>query len=271
MANVIIRTMNNEFEKSQNIISRRGFLKFGSIAIAASLLPIPESVVRANSIDINLEYSSEELKTDSYLNEASTLMQTLNAVNTYSILSEDSFPDVAAILRDSDWYKEKQKKNLLTETIEKGIDQLNYTQVKNEPVQCIQWVNLLASLGYTDSPITIGTNIRCARELIPDSVLRGSSRAVVASETGGDIIADPKLKIEEIKSGNLFWKGNSKLGHVGAFLATKDAGGKRLILATDSNYKRDGKIRMFTLEDENFDEVLGSPPSKKVILVKSKH
>ena len=105
--------------------------------------------------------------------------------------------------------------------------------------------------------------------MIPGRILVGSHRGVASSRTGGVIIADPKLKIEELKAGNLFLIKNSDVGHVGFFLATKNVDGKRLVLGTDANRENDGRIRIFTLEDRNFDTLWPPPPEKKIILVKN--
>lgn len=215
------------------------------------------------SVDLDRAPFSEEINTSPYLQEAFTLMQILNS------LDQDSCPDVAAFLRNSGWYREKQQNGSLTPAIENGIDQLSFTKIQGQPVQCIQWVNLLASLGYADSPLDIGVVVRGPNNLIPNKLLEGSYRKITSSPTGGVLISDSKLKIEEIKAGNLFLKKNSYFGHVGTFLAAKDVDGKRLVLTTDANRVNNGRVRIFTIDDRNFDALLGAPPNKKIILVKN--
>jgi len=215
------------------------------------------------SVDLNVEPFSENIKTNPYLQESFTLMKMLNSVD------QNSSPDVSAFVRNSDWYRKKEKDGLLTSKLESGIDQLGYLRIQGQPVQCIQWVNFLTTLGYPECPINMGAAIRGPNDLIPDRILVGSHRGVASSRTGGVIIADPKLKIEELKAGNLFLIKNSDVGHVGFFLATKDVDGKRLVLGTDANRENDGRIRIFTLEDRNFDLLWGAPPKKKIILVKN--
>lgn len=215
------------------------------------------------SVDLSTAPFSKEINTNCYLQEAFTLMKILNMVD------QNSCPDVAAFLRSSDWYREKQESGSLTPELESGIDQLGHIKIQGQPVQCVAWVNLLASLGHVDSPINIGAAVKGPNDLIPNRILEGSYRGIASCATGGVITADPKLKIEELRAGNLFLIKNSNVGHVGTFLATKNVGGKRLVLTTDANRENDGRVRIFTLEDRNFDALLGTPPIKKIIVVKN--
>ncbi len=223
---------------------------------------VVESIYPA--INFRPDVFEHEMETSPYLQDVKALMEILNSVDQYS------YPDMAALVRNSSWYHDKMQRGLLTPKIERGIDQLNFTRVEGQPVQCVQWAILLASLNYGDSPLTIGAAIRGPNDLIPSHLLAGRYRAVAPSLIGGSLIADPNLKIEEINPGDLLLIKNTRVGHVGVFLAVKDVGGKRYVLGTDANRQSTGRIVTFVLTDENFDFFWGPPPNKKIILTKNR-
>ncbi len=206
---------------------------------------------------------AKEIANSNYLQDVFALQQILNSVD------ETNADDIANVIRNSQWYKNKVTEAKIDQKLENAINQLNYVTVKGQPVQCISWTTLLAGLPYPNMPISIGSvPIDAPIDLIPNSILALPDRQTAPSPTGGTLIAKRDMEMTEINSGDLFLMRSAPFGHVGVILCRKQYNGKQLLLVTESNRHNDGRIQIYTVDEYNFNAKLGTPPEKKILLRK---
>ena len=204
---------------------------------------------------------SSEIAHSDYLQDVFTLQKILNS-------SETGTKSMAALVRNSEWYKNKVKtgQNRISEG---GINQLDYVHIPGQPVQCVAWAVLLANLPYPNMPVNIGgVPINGPADLIPNSILTYPDRQTAYSEAGGKLIAERDMQISDINSNDLFLMRSSIVGHVGVILCRKSYDGKSYLLVTESNRHNDGRIQTYTVNEYNFNAKLGIPPEKKILLRK---
>lgn len=205
---------------------------------------------------------SSEIAHSGYLQDVFTLEKILNS-------SETGTKSMAALVRNSEWYKSKVKAGQVNQTMEGAISQLDYVHIPGQPVQCVAWAALIANLPYPNMPVNIGSvPINGPADLIPNSILTYPDRQTAYSEAGGKLIAERDMKISDINSNDLFLMRSSIVGHVGVILSRKSYGGKPYLLVTESNRHNDGRIQTYTVDEYNFNAKLGIPPEKKILLRK---
>jgi len=204
---------------------------------------------------------TSEIAYSSYLQDVLALQQILNTVN------ETCADNIAGVIRNSDWYKDKISRGKTDQNMESAINQLNYVVIKGQPVQCIGWATLLAGLPYPNMPTSIGSvPIRGPMDLIPNSILTYPDRQTASSPTGGMLISERDMKISDINPGDLFLMRSFPVGHVGVILSRKQIGNKFYLLVTEANRHNDGRIQIYTVDEYNFNAKLGMPPEKKILL-----
>lgn len=204
---------------------------------------------------------TSEISRNQYLKDIFSLQAILNQ------LTDADTVDVAAFFRKSGWYQDKLNRGEISTILEAAIRQLNAVRISGQPVQCVAWEQLIASLPYSDAPISIGgVDIRGPIDLIPNSILTYPDLQTSSSPTGGTLRANRYMQISDYQSGDVFLINNPPVGHVGAILSKKYADGKWSLLATESNRHNDGRIEVFTIDEHNFNAKLGMPPKKKIIL-----
>jgi len=206
---------------------------------------------------------TSEIAHSNYLQDVFALQQIINSVD------ENNADDIAGIVRSSKWYKNKVTGGRIDQKVESAINQLNYVTIKDQPVQCIAWATLLAGLPYSNMPISIGSaDIRGPADLIPNSILTFPDRQTAPSPTGGMLIAERDIKISGINGSDLFLMRGAPggPGHVGVILSRKSTGGKDYLLVTESNRHNDGRVQIYTVDENNFNAKLGMPPEKKILL-----
>ena len=204
-----------------------------------------------------------EITRSSYLQDVFALQQILNSAN------ETNHGNIAQMVRNSEWYQKKVNEGNTNQKMESAINQLNYVHVKDQPVQCVGWVILIAGLPYPNMPVSIGgADIRGPAELIPNSILTYPDRQTASTQIGGLLIAERDMEISEINGSDLFLMRDApgSPGHVGVILSRKNIGGKYYLLVSESNRHSDGRIQIFTVDEYNFNAKLGMPPEKKILL-----
>lgn len=207
----------------------------------------------------NTHIFETEIRNSQYLQDVFSLKEILNK-------ADDSTLDIAGLVRSSKWYKEKVEKGQMTKRLESGINQLSYTHIKGQPVQCVAWAILLSTLPHPCVPRELGVPMKGPRDLIPNSILTRPERQIALSPTGGLLIAERDMCIDYLNAGDLFLMRKPPPGHVGIILDKKVFNGKTYLLVTEANRHNDGKIYIYTVDKYNFDAKLGTPPEKKIIL-----
>jgi len=220
---------------------------------------------------VNLIYNREDLryfesgiKQKEYLQDMLALQE---AVNSYQ---EDPNFRLADYLKTTQWYANyKNNPNRNPEDLDLAIRMISNTNIEGEPLQCVTYAAILPIL-YPELDIQRigGAKAASAAELVKDEYAKYNG--VVTSDFGGLLIVGNDLDIDDYHPGDLFVTRDTKLGHVGAILAeTTDEFGNKLLLVTDSNRSRDGKIKFYIVDKNSLDEIFG--PEYRYILRSAKN
>lgn len=201
----------------------------------------------------DVRYFENEIEQKEYLQDVLAFQE---AVNSYQ---EDPNFRLADYLKTTQWYTNyKNNPNRNPEDLDLAIRTISYTYIQGEPIQCVTYAAILPLL-YPELNIQKigGAQISSAGELIRDEYV-GSNRSV-SSDVGGVLIAGNDLDIDDYHPGDLFVIKGGDFGHVGAILARgTDEFGNKLLLVTDANRARDGKVRIFTVGENSLSDIFGS-------------
>ena len=231
-----------------------------------------EKISKAVFPEEDISGFTKELEDRGYLADIDNLKDLVNSykeAHPAEKFAVGESPRLGDYIKESSWYLglTKSKK----EAINSSLGHINYYTYwyKNQPLQCIGWVILLASLGYRQSPQDIsGAAVGYARELIPDSIRLDRYRE--SWQNGFHTLKVTSL--DEINVGDLFLTYelmfNDTPGHIAAIVDKKVIDGETVLLAADANRKDDGLVRMFKIHRGNMYGVLGIPPKKWIVIRK---
>jgi hypothetical protein len=183
------------------------------------------------------------------------------------------------------------------EDLENAIKHLNsHANMLNlkQPVQCVGFVILLASLKYKDFNAYNVYDLPAtqARDICPTKIRGECGEALygaypvnsfqfdkivssLESVKGCDVyakkyyVAQPVNTIDEIQVGDLFVNIDTETGHIGAIVGKKMVNGKTVLLMADSNRTSEGKVKVYETDENNFDVVMGAYPWPKVMIRKA--
>lgn len=208
---------------------------------------------------INLIYNREDLRSFEKEFEQKEYLQDMlafqEAVNSYQ---EDSNFRLADYLKTTEWYTNyKNNPNRNPEDLDLAIRMISYTNIEGEPLQCVTYAGVLPLL-YPELNIQRigGSGVGSAAELVNDKY--GAYNGSVATGFGGLLVVGKELSIDNYHPGDLFVIRTGSFGHVGAILAeTTDEFGNKLLLVTDSNRARDGKIKFYEVGANSVENIFG--------------
>lgn len=208
---------------------------------------------------INLIYNREDIRYFESEFEQKEYLQDLlafqEAVNSYQ---EDPNLRLADYLKTTEWYANyKNNPNRNPEDLDVAIRMISYTNVQGEPLQCVTYAGILPLL-YPELNIQKigGSGVGSAAELVNGKY--AAYNGSVATGFGGLLVVGKGLSIDNYHSEDLFVTKIGNFGHVGAILAeTTDEFGNKLLLVTDSNRGRDGKIRFYEVGENSLDDIFG--------------
>ncbi|KUK67532.1 MAG: hypothetical protein XD87_0054 [candidate division WS6 bacterium 36_33] len=208
---------------------------------------------------INLIYNREDIRYFESEFEQKEYLQDLlafqEAVNSYQ---EDPNLRLADYLKTTEWYANyKNNPNRNPEDLDLAIRMVSYTNIQGEPLQCVTYAGILPLL-YPELNIQRigGSGVSSAAELVNDKYV--AYNGSVATGFGGLLVAGKRLSIDNYHPEDLFVTRMGNFGHVGAILAeTTDEFGNKLLLVTDANRSRDGKIRFYMVGENSLDDIFG--------------
>jgi hypothetical protein len=208
---------------------------------------------------INLIYNREDLSSFESEFEQKEYLQDLlafqEAVNSYEW---DPNYRLADYLKTTEWYTNyKNNPNRNPEDLDVAIRMISYTNIEEEPLQCVTYAGILPLL-YPELNIQKigGSAVKTAAELVRDDYV--AYNGSVATGFGGLLVVGKGLSIDNYHAEDLFVTRTGVAGHVGAILAeTTDEFGNKLLLVTDANRSRDGKIRFFVVDENSVDDIFG--------------
>ena len=197
--------------------------------------------------------------------EFQDILKLQEAVNTYP---DDSEIPLDIYLKGTDWYK--QFKDEESQKNANRILQLATTsRVPGQPLQCVGFV-MIASWIYPELSIPyVGSGTAStARELIPPHLREPQYGKINSYPTGlGDSFAlSGPLTIDMYEPGDLFVRTdggkaastNKPTGHIGLIMdKIVKENGDVVLLVADSNRHNDGRIKIFTVNDSNIEEIFG--------------
>jgi len=226
----------------------------------------PENLLRAAYPEEKRADFQEELTANPWLKQISRLAE---VINTYSEthpadeVLEGRAPMLGEYLKTTSWYL--GEKSAKVDAALRHLNQNTYL-VKDEAIQCIGWVILLSALEFSESPKSVSGQPICqAQELVPKEI-RNQQGTIVSS---AGLLFRVVEKLAEVKTGDLFVTyENSTPGHIGAVVGKKEVKGKTVLLIADANKKSDGRVRIYEVDETNFDAIFGSYPYKKVVIKK---
>jgi len=228
--------------------------------VLENIMPDPES--KADKMfyfmyrEEKLPNFQEELKTNEYLKEILMLQELINTYGdetTSQQFKKRQVPGIGTLIKQTDWYKTLESGR--KEYLEKGLnftDFFTYTY-EEEALQCVTWTVLLHYLGYEESPASVERFSGGAGDYPPG---RLKNRSTNEMETGGINFIRP-FKVDDCKTGDLFFDYEPGKHHMGAIIEKKEVDGITKLLLTDSNRKADGKIKLFEVDYANYPVILG--------------
>ena len=213
---------------------------------------------------------SNELRTNPFLSQLVTLR---GLINTYD---SDSNSGVGKYLKSTDWYKDQISRlgeGSGREKYEAALRHLDYnTNISDgQPVQCVGLAVLLSGLSYPSYAFKDiggatrekdGLPITCAADLVPNCIKDGSRSQVF--KNGMQIMSVQTL--EEINPGDLYVLYHAGAGHIGGVIGKKYSGSETVLLCAAANQTSKGDMKIFQVDGNNFDVVMGPNPFKKVII-----
>jgi hypothetical protein len=208
---------------------------------------------------VNLIYNREDLSSFESEFEQKEYLQDLlafqEAVNSYEW---DPNYRLADYLKTTEWYTNyKNNPSRNPEDLDVAIRMISYTNIEGEPLQCVTYAGILPLL-YPELNIQKigGSAVKTAAELVRDDYV--AYNGSVATGFGGLLVVGKGLSIDNYHAEDLFVTRTGVAGHVGAILAeTTDEFGNKLLLVTDANRSRDGKIRFFVVDENSVDDIFG--------------
>jgi hypothetical protein len=200
----------------------------------------------------DLRYFESEFEQHEYLQD---MLSFQDAVNSYVENTEFTLADY---LRTTEWYANyRDNPNRSVEDLELAVRMVSYTNIQGEPLQCVTYAGILPLL-YPELNIQKigGSGVGSAAELVRNDYV--AYNGSVATGFGGLLVVGKGLGIDSYHPEDLFVTRTGNFGHVGAILAeTTDEFGNRLLLVTDANRGRDGKIRFYVVGENSLDDIFG--------------
>lgn len=208
---------------------------------------------------VHLIYNREDLRYfESEFEQNESLRDMLafqEAVNSYE---ENADYNLADYLKTTEWYANyRDDPNRNVEDLELAVRMISYTNIQGEPLQCVTYAVILPLL-YPELDIQKigGSGVSSAAELVRNDYV--AYNGSVSTGFGGLLVVGKGLGVDNYHAGDLFVTRTGNFGHVGVILAeSTDEFGNKILLVTDSNRGRDGRIRFYVVSENSLDDIFG--------------
>lgn len=213
------------------------------------------------SNQIDLLYSLEDLNPIQEYIENDEVVQSFIQLRDLFKEYNTRTNDLPKYLKSTPWYEEMVKKNG-EEIVDKTLNIPYVVRISTQPLQCVGFVEMMEELYPELNMVDISSmsTEKGAQSLIP-SALFSHYKSEVPGEAplhqGGVGIGGNALDIEAYQRGDIFIIYGGDFGHVGLVLGKYEVNGKTVLLLADSNKLVDGMVRLYLVNDENIDKVLG--------------
>jgi hypothetical protein len=213
------------------------------------------------SKQIDLLYNLEDLNPIQEYIENDEVVQSIIQLRDLFKEYDITTYDLSKYLKTTPWYEEMVQRNG-KEITDKTIEIPYIVQISTQPLQCVGFVEMMEELYPELNMVDISSmeTKNGAQSLIPRALLTysGSEKPrEVSLYQGGVGIGGNALNIEDYQRGDIFIINGGDFGHVGLILGKYEIKGRTVLLVADSNKLRDGMVRLYLVNDENIDGVLG--------------
>jgi len=206
------------------------------------------------------------------------LVELRSLVNNFQQKSGET--GLGIYLKNTKWYQRqinRLKKQNNPDELEDFIATVRSTVenqtwlVPGQPLQCVGLSSLIASLHH---PLLRAVNIGHYRVNRAAGFIHEEFRNTpiqrMVHPTNGYVMYSTE-NIEEVVPGSHFILANTDTGHIGMILASKKINGKPSLLCIDSNTSLDGRIHIFKVDENNWDNKFGPYPVKKYFIAPPKN
>jgi hypothetical protein len=196
--------------------------------------------------------------------EFQDILKLQEAVNSYD---EESGISLDIYLKGTEWYKTFKDEEARKEA-DRRISHATTSRIKGQPLQCVGFVMLVSSL-YPELSIPYVGSVQAstAREFVPPDLRNYKySEAKRWYTNFGAVAYGGPLTIDMYEPGDLFVRTDGAkaastqkpTGHIGLIMdKIVKENGEVILLVADSNRHNDGRIRIFTVDQNNMEEILG--------------
>lgn len=211
---------------------------------------------------IDLLYSLEDLNSIQEYIENDEVVQSFIQLRDLFREYNTRTNDLPKYLKTTPWYEEMVKNNG-EEIVDKTLKIPYIVRISTQPLQCVSFVEMMEELYPELNMVDISSmsTEKGAQSLIPPTLFsyyKSEKPGEVPLHQGGVGIGGNALDIEAYQRGDIFIIYGGDFGHVGLILGKYEVKGKTVLLLADSNKLLvDGMIRLYLVNDENIDKVLG--------------
>lgn len=213
------------------------------------------------SEQIDLLYGLEDLSViQEYIKDDEVVQSFIQLRDTFKEYNLKTY-DLPKYLYSTPWYYEMVKKN--GEEIAHKTLQIPYNvRIDTQPLQCVGFVEMMEELYPELNMVDISgmSTEEGAQSLVPRALFPFSNSEVsgrIDLYNGGVGIGGNALDINEYERGDIFVIYGGDFGHVGLILGKYEVEGRTVLLLADSNKLVDGIVRLYLVNEENIEGVLG--------------
>lgn len=228
--------------------------------------PVSSEIFDAVKLLYNVEDIREFESVIAEKQDFQDILKLQEAVNNYD---EASGISLDKYLKETEWYQQFED-----EESQKNADRIlqlaTISRIPGQPLQCVGFAMIVSWL-YPDLsiPYVGGAPVSTARELVPPELREYNYSGVHEWHTnyGGSVALGGKLTIDMYEPGDLFVRTDGAKaastgkasGHIGLIMdKIVKENGEIVLLVADSNRHNDGRVRIFTVNESNMEEVLGT-------------
>lgn len=210
---------------------------------------------------IDLLYSLEDLSViDEFIKDDEVVQSFIQLRNLFKEYDRNTY-DLPKYLISTPWYEEMVKKNGI-EVTEKAIQIPYNVRIATQPLQCVGFVEMMEELYPELNMVDISSmsTEEGAQSLVPRALFPYYNSDISGKTdlyNGGVGIGGNALDINEYQRGDIFVIYGGDFGHVGLILGKYEVEGRTVLLLADSNKLVDGTVRLYIVNEENIEEVLG--------------
>ncbi|MGI6423119.1 MAG: hypothetical protein ACOX0X_00665 [Candidatus Dojkabacteria bacterium] len=189
------------------------------------------------------------------INESKELQSILKLQEEVNNYTSNSGFRLMNYLQIGEWYKNFPEEKEISRILESSI----VVGLKSQPLQCVEFVSMLAKLFPNLSiPHAGAASATTAKELIPIILKEERYTTVAQTEYGATAFAG-KFSVDQYQPGDLFVREERPCGHVGVILdKIITENGEAVLLVADSNRDSDGKIQIFIVDKRNIEKIFGA-------------